>query len=154
MPSGICIAPCCQRAWWDGPGRETRAPAQSAFNTRKQHKPEAKHCRAPKVDVLDLSALSPFLFLSFFSPDSGGLKLLSFPAAEWSGRGCQDGVDGECAEMVRSKEKENPYKQAPEDLIKLLQSSGRALPDSRLNKKLNTWLIKSGELFILSFWLQ
>lgn len=68
MPSGICTAPCRERAWWDGLRRETRAPAQSAFNTRKHHKSEAKRPRAPKVDVIDLSALSPFLFLSLSPP--------------------------------------------------------------------------------------
>lgn len=43
--------------------------------------------------------------------------------------------------MVRREGKENPYEEGPEDLTKLLQSSGRALLGSRLNKKLNTWLI-------------
>lgn len=141
MPSGICTAPCCEPAWWDGVGRETRAPAQSAFNTRKHHKPEAKRSRAPKADVIGLPALSPFLFLSL-SPLSLK-KWLKATEQQQSdvGRDCQQGVDGECAEMVRRKEKENPYEQEPEDLIMLLQSSGRALLDSRLNKKLNTWLI-------------
>lgn len=46
-------------------------------------------------------------------------------------------MHGGCAGMVRRKEKENPYKQESEIFIKCLQSSGRALPDSRLNKKLN-----------------
>lgn len=97
---------------------------------------------------------------------------LSFPSSAWRGelkllklllllqqqsdlgRDCQDGMGGERAMMVRRKEKENPYEQEPEDFTKLLQSSGRALPDSRLNKKLNIWLIKSSEQFRLSFWLQ
>lgn len=71
---------------WTGEGDQS--PAQSAFNIRKHHKPQAKPSRAPKADVIDLSALSPSLSLSF-PPSVGksGLKLLSLPAAEWCGQG-------------------------------------------------------------------
>lgn len=135
MPSGICVALCCKPAWWDGPGRETESPLKAASaQGDKHHKTEAKRSRAPADDLTYSSALSPFLFLSL-SP----LNLKQWAGAdELPSEPRRDCDDGWMVSAPGGKEKENPYKQDPEVLTKPQQSSGRALPDSRLDKKLRS----------------
>jgi len=53
MPPGICIAPHCKGAQWDGPGRETKTlPKAASAQEDKHRKPEAKCPRAPKDDLI------------------------------------------------------------------------------------------------------